>query len=216
MTPRKFEFEAVFDGAGDVVVSSAPRKSYFSAAEVEIVRAEALAEGQRSSQASAEQMIAMSLEDIQRQIAQAMGALAKVAHDHRTVSAELAFAAARKIAGAALERFPEAPAKAALDALSREIESYPRLFVRASEAAAARIQEALDRAADAAGYTGQVTVRADPALSGAAFVFEWGEGRAAFNPEQAAQRVAEALEAALAAEGLHGEPLDLPQGAAHG
>ena len=39
----------------------------------------------------------------------------------------------------------------------------------------------------------------------AAFLFDWGEGRAAFDPAAAAGRVAAALEAALAAEGLHAE-----------
>ena len=41
----------------------------------------------------------------------------------------------------------------------------------------------------------------------AAFVLEWGDGSAAFDPAGAAARVAEALEGALAAEGLHAEAL---------
>jgi flagellar assembly protein FliH len=41
----------------------------------------------------------------------------------------------------------------------------------------------------------------------AAFVLDGGDGRAAFDPNAAAARVAEALEAALAAEGLHGDAL---------
>ena len=53
------------------------------------------------------------------------------------------------------------------------------------------------------------------ALPMAAFVLDWGDGRAAFDPEQAAARVAEALSTALAAEGLHAEPL-IPGGAPAG
>jgi flagellar assembly protein FliH len=41
----------------------------------------------------------------------------------------------------------------------------------------------------------------------AAFVLDWGDGKAAFDPQDAALRVAAALDAALAAEGLHAEPL---------
>jgi flagellar assembly protein FliH len=41
----------------------------------------------------------------------------------------------------------------------------------------------------------------------AAFLLDWGDGRAAFNPDDAAARVTQALEAAIAAEGLHAEPL---------
>jgi flagellar assembly protein FliH len=50
-------------------------------------------------------------------------------------------------------------------------------------------------------------VRPDGALRGAAFVLDWGDGSAAFDPQQTAVRIAQALEAALAAEGLHAEPL---------
>ena len=210
---RKFSFDTEFDGDGGAA-SAPPRKTLFTAREVDQVRAEALAEGRAAAAAEAEQLQARCLEDIRQAIGRALGTLAQAAHDHRVGAAELAMAAARKIADAALERFPEAPAQAALDALQREIEGHPRLLVRAPEAIAAKVQAALDRAADQAGFTGQVTVKSDPALEGAAFIFEWGEGRAAFDPEEAAARVSAALEAALAAEGLHGEPLIAPEGTA--
>ena len=210
---RKFSFDTEFDGDGGAT-SAPPRKTLFTAREVDQVRTEALAEGRAAAAAEAEQLQARCLEDIRQAIGRALGTLAQAAHDHRVGAAELAMAAARKIADAALERFPEAPAQAALDALQREIEGHPRLLVRAPDAIAAKVQIALDRAADQAGFTGQVTVKSDPALEGAAFIFEWGEGRAAFDPEEAAARVSAALEAALAAEGLHGEPLIAPEGTA--
>ena len=53
-------------------------------------------------------------------------------------------------------------------------------------------------------------MKPDPAMAAAAFVFDWGDGRAAFDPAAAAERVAEALNAALAAEGLHAESPMLP------
>jgi flagellar assembly protein FliH len=40
-----------------------------------------------------------------------------------------------------------------------------------------------------------------------AFTLDFGDGQAAFDPAEAARRVTEALESALAAEGLHAEPL---------
>ncbi|HWU15972.1 MAG TPA: flagellar assembly protein FliH, partial [Caulobacter sp.] len=50
------------------------------------------------------------------------------------------------------------------------------------------------------------------AMPTAAFVLDWGDGRAAFNPDDAAARVTQALEAAIAAEGLHAEPLAPSEG----
>ncbi len=210
--PQKFSFEAVFDAEGDVVVNTPRRKAFYTTQEVDQARAEGVAEGQRMAGQQSQQAEAQSLEQIRLALSQAMGTLAEVVHNHRVGAAELAMAAARKIADAALAHLPEAPLQAALDALMREIEAHPRLLVRTSEAQVERMQAALDKAAEAAGYPGQVTVKADPKLAGAAFVFEWGEGRAAFDPEQAATRVAAALAAALAAEGLHGEPLNLTTG----
>jgi flagellar assembly protein FliH len=212
--PRKFSFDTVFDDDGAVVGQAAPRKSFYSAQDVEQIKAQAFAEGQAAALDRAQQEEARCLAEIRQALGQAMTALSRAAHEHKEVAVELARAAAGKIADAALERFPEAPAEAALQALLKEVESHPRLMVRASEAALERVKATLERLAEAAGYAGQVTVRADPALAGAAFIFEWGEGRAAFDPEQTSLRIAEALEAALAAEGLHGDALN-PEGSAH-
>jgi flagellar assembly protein FliH len=212
--PRKFAFDTVFDDEGDVLNSAPVRKAFYTPQEVEQVRAQAFDEGKAAALDQAQRDEARCLAEIRQAIGQAMGVLARAAHDHREAVVELAMAAARKIADAALDRFPEAAAQAAFETLLREVESRPRLMVRASEAALPKVREGLERTADSAGYPGQVTVRADPALEGAAFIFEWGEGRAAFDPAEAAERVAQALEAALAAEGLHGEALN-SEGSGH-
>jgi flagellar assembly protein FliH len=137
----------------------------------------------------------------------ALPTLAEAAHLHRTGAAELALACARQIADAACDRFPEAPLQAALAALAREVEATPRLTLRAQPALLQRLQAALAETAEAIGYPGQILARAEPSLAPAAFVLEWGDGSAAFDPAGAAARVAEALEGALAAEGLHAEAL---------
>ena len=212
---RKFDFDTVFDGEGEVLSAPRPRKAFYTPGEVDQARIEAFAEGQRAALGQAEIEMAECLAGIRQAIERALPLLARAAHEHRAGAAELALAAARKIADSALERFPEAPVKAALEALSAEVHGHPRLLVRAPEPNLERIQAVLDQTAEAAGFPGQVSVVADPRLEGAAFVFEWGEGRAAFDPEEAAARVTAALHAALAAEGLHAEPLIPAQGIDH-
>ena len=213
---RKFTFDTVFDNDGAVSYAATRPKRAFSPDEVEQVRARAFAEGERSAVVRAEEAAAASLADIARSTRTALGALARVAHEHRTACAELALACARTIAGAALEQFPQAPAQAALLSLAREIESAPKLAVRASPDMVERLQAALDETAQACGFPGQIVVKGDPALPAAAFVLDWGDGRAAFDPVDAAERVAEALHTALAAEGLHAEPLISPSEADNG
>ena len=204
---RKFTFDTVFNDAGGIASAPAPIKRVYLPDEVEIIRREAYAEGERSALVRAEQAQAASLAQIAEAVRAAMGALAHVAHEHRTGSAELALAVARTIAGAALELFPEAPVVAALESLAREVEAAPRLMVRTAPELVERTQAALDRIAEGLGLTGQIIARATPGMPPAAFVFDWGDGKASFNPIEAGERVAAALHNALAAEGLHAEPL---------
>jgi flagellar assembly protein FliH len=204
---RKFAFDTVFDDNGGVAYAPPRVKKTFTPEEVEAAKAQAYAEGERSAVARAEQEAAQALAEVAHAVQQAFETLAHVAHEHREGSAMLALACARKIADAALTHFPEAPVTAALEALAREVESQPRIFVRVSPELEERTQQALENVAAQIGFQGQIVARADGAMAPAAFTFDWGDGRAAFDPDGAAQRVAEALEAAIAAEGLHAEPL---------
>ncbi len=202
---RPFTFDTVFDGEA-VIVAPRPKRA-FTPEEVEAVRAEAFAAGERSAVARAEGEAAAALTQVAAAACDALSALTRIAHEHRTAAAELALAAARKIADAALQACPEAPAAAALTALARELEATPRLLVHVPVGDAARLETALKEAADRAGFPGQIVLKADSALPSAAFIFDWGDGRACFDPEAAAARVEAALRGALTAEGLHAEPL---------
>ena len=205
--PRKFTFDTVFDG--ERVITPPKPKRTFTLEELEAARADAYAQGQRSTVAQAEAQAAQALRETAGAMRAAFAHLSDVAHAHRSDSARLALACARKIADAALDQFPEQPALAALEALSRELDAQPRLLVRASPANVERLGAALTAAAESVGFAGLVVVKADASLPPAAFSFDWGEGRAAFDPAAASARVEAALETALAAEGLHAEPIVL-------
>ena len=204
---RKFTFDTVFNDAGEIAAQPPPIKRVFLPDEVEKIRREAYAEGERSALVRQELTQTAALNDIAGSVRAAFGALAQVAHGHRAASAELALACARTIAGAALELFPEAPAAAALETLAREVEATPRLTVRTAPDMVGRIQTALDRVSHGLGLTAQIVARTDPNLPPAAFVLDWGDGKASFDPNEASERVAAALRNAIAAEGLHAEPL---------
>lgn len=210
---QKFAFDTEFDSRGAVAHAPARPKRLFPAEEVEQIRAQAYAEGERSATALAEQQAASALADVGRQLGVALSTLGRVAHDHRAASAELALACARCIADAALLQFPAAPAEAALAVLADEIKTAARVTVRASPGAVERLAKTLSQLAEGIGFGGAVAVSADTAMTSGGFSFDWGDGRAAFDPAAAAERVTEALAAALAAEGLHAESLRLEPGA---
>ena len=206
---RPFIFDTEFDASGEVVRPSTwqPMKRSFAPAEVDALVAQARLEARQQALAEVEALRADALSALAQSVAHSAGALSTVAEAHRRQSAELSVAAARVLASAAFDRFPRRPLEAAIEQLGQEIDASPRLLVRASgldETARAHI-EAL--CADA-GFSGLIAFREDAGAPAAAFALEWADGRAEFDPEGVAARVFAALEAALAAEAGHAEPLD--------
>lgn len=205
---QKFSFDTEFDDAGEVTYVAPTRtKRIYQAEEVEHMLAAARAEGERAGLASAAADQARALAMIGEACRQALPKLAEVAHEHRVGAAQLALACGRAIADAALDQFPQAPVSAALETLSREVEAASRLIVTAPPGMAGGLGEALEGLARNMGFDGQIQIRTDAGLGPHAFTLDFGDGQAAFDPAAASERVAQALAAAVAAEGLHAEPL---------
>ena len=209
MTSRPFAFDTEFDAAGDVVCSGEfrPIKRAYSPAEVEALVADARLEARNAALAEVESIQAMALSAIGQALGAAVPTLAQVANGHREQSAELAMAAARVVAGSALDRYPHGPLQAALEALGQEVDASPRLVIRTGDLnddSRARIE----RLCADAGFSGLVAFREEPGLPAAAFQLEWADGRAAFDAEAAFGRMTEALKSALASEAGHAEPLN--------
>ena len=210
---QPFVFGTEFDASGEVVSARPTQtvKRVYLAAEVEALVAQARADAREQAMAELEGVQAMALAEIGQAVGRALPGLARVAHEHRAASADLALAAARIIAGSALEQTPQGPLHEALEALGHEIDATPRLVVRTgglSDDARGRIEAVCAEA----GFTGQVSFRDEAGMESAAFALEWADGRAEYSPEDSARRVGEALAAALAAEGGHAETLNAPEG----
>lgn len=204
-----FAFDTEFDAAGVVVNAAAafrPIKRAYGPAEVDALVAQARLDARNEALAEIESIQTMALSAIGQALTSAAPALAQVAQLHRQQAAELALTAARVVSASALDRHPEAPLQAALEALGQEIDASPRLVIRTgdlTEATHARLQQLC---ADA-GFSGIVAFRTEPGMAAAAFQLEWADGRAAFDPEEAFARMSEALNSALAAEAGHAENL---------
>ena len=203
-----FTFDTEFDASGVVVQASAfrPVRRAWTPAEVDALLAEARLEARNAALAEAESLQAMALSAIGQALTAAIPTLTRIAHAHREQSADLALAAARVVAAAALDRFPAGPLQAAIEALGQEIDASPRMVVRTGgldEASRAHIE----RLCADAGFSGVVAFRDEPGLPVAAFQLEWADGRAAFDADDAFARMREALDSALAAEAGHAETL---------
>ena len=208
MSARPFIFDTEFDADGAVVRPSSwtPAKRSYLPAEVDALVAQARLEARQQALSEIENIRALALSNIAQGVAQALPMLRSAAQVHREQSADLALAAARAIGGAALDRFPQAPLRAALEALAQEIDASPRLVVRAG-GLDDETRAAIEQACADSGFTGVVAFRDESGMALAAFQLEWADGRADHDPQGSADRVAEALTAALAAEAGHAETL---------
>lgn len=213
---RPFAFDTHFDDAG-VVIATAPAvprpKRIYTPEEVEAIRAEAYRQGEAAALASAQAVQARATADLAQAAQSGLSALAQVAHNHRVDAAALAMACGKAIADAALLAFPQAPLEAALEALAREFDEAPRLVLRVPPGSEA-LAEAAEQVARDIGFPGQIAVRQDGGMPRAAFTIEWADGSAVFNPEATAARIADVISAALAAERLHADPINLPSNGA--
>lgn len=209
LNSRPFIFDTEFSSDGEITRPGAtftPAKRAYLPAEVEALVAQARLEARETALAEVESLQAMAMVTIGQAIAASAPALAGVAQTHRVQSAELALAAARVIATAALDRFPAGPLQEALEQLGSEIDATPRLVIRARGLDDA-VKVKLQAVCVDAGFSGLIAFRDDPGMAVAAFHLEWADGRADYDPAEAAARIGGALAAALAAEAGHAETL---------
>lgn len=200
---KKFEFGTVFGDGGRVLAQQAPReKKFFTPEEVEAVRAKAYADGEASALARAQMAQGAAVQGLADAARQGLGHITESIQSYRGAVVQLALICAQKIAAEALERFPQAPVTAALEALGQEIETATRLVLYAKDPSE-ELKAAAMEAATYAGYGGQIQFRDRPSSPKGAFEIVWNEGRAEFNPQQVFDALEAALNETLEAEVFH-------------
>ena len=200
---KRFEFGTVFGAGGNVVSKPAPAaKKFYTPEEVEEIRKAAQAAGENSAMARAQMAQSAALQSLADAAQQGLGGLTDAIHAHKEAAVRLALVCAQKIATEALDRFPEAPLTAALDALGQEIEPATRLILFASNPSD-ELKTLAEEAAMMAGYTGTVQFRDNPNLPKGGFEVVWSDGRAEYNPQQVFEALEHALNEALEAEVYH-------------
>lgn len=195
---RPYIFDTEFNDAGQIVSRStwqAPKKS-FNPAEVEALVAQARLEARQQALAEVEALRANALSALAQCVADAMNGLTHVANAHRQEAADIALTAARTIAVSACDLYPQKPLLAALGQLEQEIESAPRLVVRAADLDDEARKQVEARCADM-GFSGVIAFRDNAGAAPAAFCLEWADGRAEYDPDAVAARIESAVKLAL-------------------
>ncbi|HEY1963019.1 MAG TPA: FliH/SctL family protein [Rhizomicrobium sp.] len=188
----KYTFDTEFRTDGDLVsaVARGRQKKSLTQEELDEVCAEARTEGMNAGQVRAQEAIAAAAHDAAQAIA---AALAQIAHDYevlRSEAADIALAAARKLARSALAALPAAEVEAMLREAMHQAIGEPRILLRAAPAVAEAISRHLTDIAHEEGYDGRVQISADPSLKDADCRIEWRGG--------GAERAESTIEAAIA------------------
>jgi len=185
MNPIKFDFDTEFDENGQILREGESYKRFFTQEDVDAARMWGVEEGREME----EGRCAQSLQAIASQMQLILARLAHESDALRQEAAGLAIAAARKIAGKALEAYPlETIEEVAREAV-QDLRSEPRLSVRCAPDLVEMLAERLETTARDAGFEGAIRVRGEDGMAGADVRLEWGSG--------AIQRSADEIDARL-------------------
>jgi flagellar assembly protein FliH len=193
---RKYGFDTEFapDGA---IVREAPKR--LSAEEVEAECTAAYERGKQDAIAQAERKAAAALEALADAASAVLTRLDSESKAMREEAARVAIAAARKIAGAALDAYGQERAIAAVDAAMDALRHQPRLVVKLPTADVAFLQPRIDTMTETHAYAGAVLVRGDDKLRAGEVVIDWSDGCVRMSPDETSERINTLVDAALAA-----------------
>jgi flagellar assembly protein FliH len=196
MNPRasatKFTFDTVFDAQVDTVsdAGKARQKKSLTQGEIDILCAQARAEGLRAGEIRAAEAVAAAASETANALRLVLQRSSADIEMVRAEAAKLALAAARTLARSALDALPASEVEAVLRESLHQAIGEPRVVLRASPQVVEALQPSLSEIAHEEGYEGRVQISADSNIRGADCRIEWRGG--------GAERSEAALEAALA------------------
>ncbi|MEQ1818304.1 MAG: hypothetical protein ABL871_06805 [Terricaulis sp.] len=193
---RKYVFETEFTADGEIMREPPKR---ITPEEVQAANNDGYARGKDDATAQAERRTAAALEAIADAASAVLTRLNAESQSMRAEAARVAMAAAQKIAGAALDSFGVERAAQAIEAAMDTLRHQPRLVVKLPVDIAEQLKPRITEMCETHAYASAVLVRAEPGLKTGEVVIDWSDGVIAMDPADAARRIEELIDAALAA-----------------
>lgn len=173
-----FLFATEFSADGEVM--SGPDRKYFSRDEADQLAAKARAEGEARAKQATEAKAFASVDRIVVTLAPVAAQLSAVAEQLRAEAAELAMIAAKRIAGAALDRQGEEMAAAAIEDVLRQLKLNPAITVAITPDSIPAVERRLEQLR-AKGVGGSVSFSPDPKAKPGDWRVEWADGATGFS-----------------------------------
>ncbi|HVY87846.1 MAG TPA: FliH/SctL family protein [Hyphomonadaceae bacterium] len=191
---QPFAFETEFTPAGEVL--GGPQRKFVPRDEVDKIAASARVEGETKARQTIEAKGFASVDRIVTHLSPVSAQLAQLADQLRREAAELALIAARKIAGAALDKAGEQVAADAIAQVVRQLKANPVVTVTLAQESIPEVERRIDQLRRN-GQAGQLSFVADPNAKPGDWHVEWTDGSVSFNREEVAAAIEAALNARL-------------------
>lgn len=193
---RKYAFDTEFAPDGAIMRESVTR---ITPEQMQSATAEGYERGKNDATAQAARRTAAALEAIADATSGVLTRLNAESHAMRAEAARIALAAAQKIAGAALDAYGIERAAQAVEAAMDALRHQPRLVVKLPPDMAEELKPRIAEMCETHAYASAVLVRAEAGLKTGEVVIDWSDGVVAMDPADAARRIEELIDAALAA-----------------
>ncbi|MDQ7018476.1 MAG: FliH/SctL family protein [Robiginitomaculum sp.] len=205
----KFSFETEFAPDGTILRDDTGWRMTFTQEEMQVERDKAYAEGQRDALVQAEQASAALLSELNEHSTQILSTLKEQANQCRCQAIELVLVAARKIAGRALECFPDEQVKDTVQEILKDLRGAPRLVVTCPSGVSDKLSKDLQEMAAHSAFDGELIIRQSEAAAPGDVRLEWAQGEVDINTEDVARRVENTVRQWLAATEEQEEQPDL-------
>jgi flagellar assembly protein FliH len=207
-----YEFEPMFGEPGASAGAGRPaRRKPLTDDDIAAARAEGVAQGVAEANAGIERASSDALRTIASLMQMMLGRLASEAHSLRVDAAEVAVAAARVVAGTALDAFGEQAVTDIVSTAVAQLRDVPRLVVRVSPELAEMIEARLIGCAREAGFSGEIAVRGDPDAQSGDCTLDWGDGIITHDRDAAFAAIQQAGQAWLNSAQSEGFQIDMFQ-----
>jgi flagellar assembly protein FliH len=188
----KYTFDIEFRPEGDLVSNAARarQKKAYTTEEIDTLSSKAREQGLKSGQVRAAEQQSLEVGKLVAALREVVQRSSRATDDVREEAALIALAAARKLAGFAIDALPAADVEDVLRHALHQALGEPRIVLHASPKVAEILRPQLAEIAQEEGFEGRVVVTGDAAMGHADCRIEWRGG--------GAERSQSAIEAAIA------------------
>lgn len=184
---QKFDFSPIHDPNGDF--TPIKRKKVLNEQDLNIARNEGFKEGEVSQIAISQKQAAESLRAIASMMQMILGKLNTESKQLREDAVEVSMAAAKAIAGAALEKCGKETILDYIKEATANLRNVPRIIIKVPHDLISAVEEPIYTTARDTGFDGQIEVRGDDNARLGDCSIEWQDGSISYNHDETIEKI---------------------------